>query len=252
MVGQPYKVIINIDMPESPQNQNLGMFMVCAEMRDQTSSLRGHSCRASMLHYRSSLLTWIQTWIMAPLFIVGIREETQNVPVELFSLYEDDQTHPVTDVYVEIQSRKIQFYSVSLHITAHFTGLRYIMFHWPILSAVVGIATNLFFILLICLLSWYHWADTTWIDSAKEKYKSIRSRSRRTSKAGGNFSTSIDESNNILDDDEEVDLSIGDEIKTISLKSDDFEGVSADGEKTSGGNIRRRNLVGASDISASA
>lgn len=48
------------------------------------------------------------------------------------------QTRPVRDVYVEIQSRKIQFYSVTLHIVAHFTGLRYIMFHWPLLSASVG------------------------------------------------------------------------------------------------------------------
>lgn len=27
---------------------------------------------------------------------------------------------------------------MTLHITAHFSGLRYIMFHWPILSAAIG------------------------------------------------------------------------------------------------------------------
>lgn len=249
MIGQPYKVILNIDMPESPQNQELGMFMVCAEMRDQSSSLSGHSCRASMLHYKSTLLTWISTWLMSPFLITGLREETQNVPVELFSKYEDDQTHPVTDVYVEIQSRKIQFYSASLHITAHFSGLRYIMFHWPILSATVGIATNLFFILLICILSWYHWSDTTWIDSAKEKYKNIRSRSSTSTKSGGNFSTSIDESNNILDDDVEVELSIGDEVKIESLKSDGFEEIfSRSVDENTSRDVRQRNLVGGSNI----
>jgi seipin len=30
------------------------------------------------------------------------------------------------------------------------------MFHWPILSAAVGITSNLFFIVLVCLLSWWH------------------------------------------------------------------------------------------------
>lgn len=41
-------------------------------------------------------------------------------------------------------------------INAHLSGLRYLMFHWPILSAIVGIGTNLFFITLLCTLSYLH------------------------------------------------------------------------------------------------
>lgn len=41
-------------------------------------------------------------------------------------------------------------------INAHLTGLRYLMFHWPTLSAVVGIGTNLFFIALVCTMSYLH------------------------------------------------------------------------------------------------
>lgn len=41
-------------------------------------------------------------------------------------------------------------------INAHLTGLRYLMFHWPILSAIVGIGTNLFFITFVCTLSYLH------------------------------------------------------------------------------------------------
>lgn len=48
------------------------------------------------------------------------------------------QSHPVTDVFIELQSKELQYYSMTLHITAHFSGLRYIMFHWPILSAAIG------------------------------------------------------------------------------------------------------------------
>lgn len=138
MVGQPYRIFVNIDMPESEQNIDLGMFMVCAEMRDKSTQLRSHSCRSAMLHYRSYLARTITTLIMSPLIVLGFKEETQHIPVELFSSYEDDQTHPVTDVFVEIQSKEIQFYSVTLHITAHLTGLRYIMFHWPMLSGSIG------------------------------------------------------------------------------------------------------------------
>lgn len=62
----------------------------------------------------------------------------------------------MTDVYVEIQSRQVELYSATLYIHAHFTGIRYFMFHWPMLSAAVGITSNLFFIVLVCLLSWWH------------------------------------------------------------------------------------------------
>lgn len=66
------------------------------------------------------------------------------------------QSHPVTIIYIQIQSRHIEFYSASLIINAHLTGLRYLMFHWPTLSAIVGIGTNLFFIALVCTLSYLH------------------------------------------------------------------------------------------------
>lgn len=138
MVGQPYRVTISIDMPESEQNVQLGMFMVCAEMRDKATKLRSHSCRTAMLHYRSKLTRAITTLVMSPLIVLGLREETQQIPIELFSNYEDDLENPVTDVFVEIQTKYIQFYSVTLQITAHFSGLRYIMFHWPVLSASLG------------------------------------------------------------------------------------------------------------------
>lgn len=69
------------------------------------------------------------------------------------------QSHPVTLIYVEIQSRHIEFYSANIMINAHLSGLRYLMFHWPILSAIVGISTNLFFIVLICILSYLHFAS---------------------------------------------------------------------------------------------
>lgn len=64
----------------------------------------------------------------------------------------------MTRLEVEIQSRHIQFYSATVTINAHLSGLRYLMFHWPILTAIIGISTNLFFIALICTLSYLHFA----------------------------------------------------------------------------------------------
>ncbi|CAD7090577.1 unnamed protein product [Hermetia illucens] len=240
MVGQSYRIFVYIDMPESPQNQKLGMFLVCADLRDASSKLRGHSCRSAMLRYKSPLLQQISTWLLSPLLILGLREEYQNIPVELFSNYNEEQLHPVTDVYIEVQSKAIQFYSVSLHIIADFTGLRYVMFHWPTVSAIIGISSNLFFILMIFLLSWYHWSDTKWIVDAREHYQKFRKTKSDLS------TTTIDDSNNILDDD---DLSILEEKS--SNKSDDIEEVSGasgvegggEEEEVESAEIRQRKLT---------
>lgn len=91
MVGQPYKVFVYLDLPESPVNQELGMFMVCADMRDDATEMLDHSCRSAMLHYKSSLVRTIRTWLLSPLYVFGINEEKQRIALELFANYEEDQ-----------------------------------------------------------------------------------------------------------------------------------------------------------------
>lgn len=168
MVGQPYKINLQLEMPESPANKELGMFMVCAELRSRDSFLAGHTCRSTMLHYRSTLLHTLTTFTFSPMMIFGATEEKQNVVLELFDNFEEDQSHPVTIVYVEIQSRHIEFYSANIMINAHLSGLRYLMYHWPILSAIVGVGTNLFFIALVCILSYLH--ITTYEESEDDAF----------------------------------------------------------------------------------
>lgn len=174
MIGQAYRVTLYLEMPESTQNDQTGMFTVCAIMRDRDASEHStKSCRLSMLHFKSSLLKMISTVLMAPFFVLGYREEKQTVAIDLFTDFEDNQAHPVTSVHISVLSRDIQFYSAQLHITANFSGLRYLMFNWPIMSAVIGILTNLFFILIVCVLSWYHWDDKEWILEIKDRYQQI-------------------------------------------------------------------------------
>ncbi|XP_053694818.1 seipin [Sabethes cyaneus] len=178
MVGQPYRVILYLEMPESEQNDKTGMFTICATMHDHSGTQTTKSCRLSMLHYKSDLLKLLSTVVFAPFLIMGYREEKQMVAIELFSHFEDDQVHPATSVDITILSSTVQFYSAQLHITANFSGLRYLMFNWPILSAIIGITTNLFFIIIVCILSWYHWDDNEWMVEIKDRYQQIIQKSK--------------------------------------------------------------------------
>ncbi|KYQ57015.1 Seipin [Trachymyrmex zeteki] len=156
MIGQPYKINLQLEMPESTANKELGMFMVCSQLRSRNGHLIEHTCKSAMLHYRSTLLHTLTTFLFSPMMIFGNVEEKQDIVLELFNNFEEDQNHPMTIIFIEIQSQHIEFYSANLVINAHLSGLRYWMFYWPILSTCVGIGTNLFFIMLICTLSYVH------------------------------------------------------------------------------------------------
>ncbi|XP_072933972.1 seipin [Epargyreus clarus] len=172
MSSQAYRVRLALDMPESQVNKDLGMFMVCAQMRAKGGVLVSASCRSAMLRHRSRLHQVMRTLVMAPLLLTGLDEEKQTLQVELFSDFEDDQDLPVTDAYVEVQSRFVQVISCELLIEAHFTGLRYYMFNWPKISALIGISTNLFFVSLVFILSWYHLQDGL-PEFVKSKFRSV-------------------------------------------------------------------------------
>lgn len=160
MRGQQYKVYLELDMPESPQNQKVGMFMVKIDFYARKGEVVYSSSRSAMLHYKSSLLNTLSTVLFSPLMLLGSLEEKQLLKIELFDYYEEDPRKPSIGAYLEILNQNVQIYSASLHIYAHFTGLRYLMFHWPLLSALTGIGTILFFLTIIALLSWYRYAIT--------------------------------------------------------------------------------------------
>ncbi|XP_014663974.1 PREDICTED: seipin-like [Priapulus caudatus] len=96
MPGQPYKVHVEIEMPESEVNQNLGMFMVIINFYSKDGEVVKSSHRSVMLRYRSLLLRKLRTFCYAPLMLLDTMEEKQLQRVELFDRYLDDAYKPAT------------------------------------------------------------------------------------------------------------------------------------------------------------
>lgn len=103
---------------------------------------------------------------------------------------------------------------------AQFHGLRYFMFNWPFLAAVIIITTNLILVLMVLLLTWYHCSDATWVTDARIKYAELRSRERRNT-SSLNVSEATEErtptrgrsSSSLMVDDE--DLTVTDDAANI-------------------------------------
>lgn len=91
---------------------------------------------------------------------------------------------------------------------------------------------NLFFILIISLLSWYHWSDAVWIEEAKQKLRSRAAESRRRRaqqmlESLSDVSTSGSQRN--FEEDEDEDMSIIDD-KSVESFSKSVETLNEDEE----------------------
>ncbi|XP_061262673.1 seipin isoform X7 [Bos javanicus] len=157
MYGQPYRVTLELELPESPVNQDLGMFLVTISCYTRGGRIISTSSRSVMLHYRSSLLQMLDTLVFSSLLLFGFAEQKQLLEVELYPEYRENSYVPTTGAIIEIHSKRIQMYGAYLRIHAHFTGLRYLLYNFPMTCAFVGVASNFTFLSVIVLFSYMQW-----------------------------------------------------------------------------------------------
>eukprot|EP00088_Acartia_fossae_P069122 TRINITY_DN893_c0_g1_i2.p1 TRINITY_DN893_c0_g1~~TRINITY_DN893_c0_g1_i2.p1 ORF type:complete len:335 (+),score=53.88 TRINITY_DN893_c0_g1_i2:37-1041(+) len=153
MQGQPYSISLRLEVPDSVNNQALGMFMSCLEVVYSNKN-KEHSCKSSILEFRSELLRIIETMAYSPFFLTGTSTQRQWITINYFSKFQDDPHFPAKELILEVQSKYIQVYSATLLVHAEFSGLRHIMYHHPWISTVTGVLSNVVILTLIILMSW--------------------------------------------------------------------------------------------------
>uniref|UniRef100_A0A8C1M0V5 Seipin n=1 Tax=Cyprinus carpio TaxID=7962 RepID=A0A8C1M0V5_CYPCA len=154
MPGQAYRISLELEMPESPVNEQLGMFMVKMSCYTTDGTVVQSVSRSTMLHYRSNLLQTMSTLLFSPLLLTGVSEQKQLIEVELFPDFKSNLYQPAFGAVIEIQSRRVQIYSAQLRIHAFFTGIRYLLHNFPVMSAIVGVASNFTFLSVTVLFSY--------------------------------------------------------------------------------------------------
>uniref|UniRef100_A0A8C5PDH1 Seipin n=1 Tax=Leptobrachium leishanense TaxID=445787 RepID=A0A8C5PDH1_9ANUR len=157
MYGQPYCMSLELHVPESFANQDLGMFMVSMSCYTHSGKEISHTARSAILHYKSPLLRTLETFAFLPLLLFGMSEQKLSLEVELYSAYCEDSYVPTTGAVIKIQSLRIQIYSAELWVHAHFTGLRYLLYNYPISTAIIGVSSNCFFLSVVVMLSYVQW-----------------------------------------------------------------------------------------------
>jgi seipin len=154
MTGQPYSINMQLEVPDSPTNQDVGMFMSCIHVKTKDKKTIDEKCRSNMLEYRSDLLRIIETLVFSPFLLSSSTSQRQWISINYFEMFMDNPHSPATNIDLEIRSKFFQVYSASLQVHAEFSGLRRILYRHPWFSTVVGVSSNMIILSIIILISW--------------------------------------------------------------------------------------------------
>merc|ERR1719341_1799903 len=152
--GQPYSISLNLEIPDSPVNEDLGMFMSCLTISSTKGDLIGEACKSSISEYRSSLLRTMETISYSPALLTGWSAQKQEVHINYFSNFQTDPHTPAEVITVEIKSKYLQISEASLQIHAELNGLRHLMYRHPWFSSFLGVSFNILILSTIILVSW--------------------------------------------------------------------------------------------------
>jgi len=152
--GQVYSIQMLLEVPDSPGNEGLGMFMACMNVTGQDGAAIARSCKSSISQYRSPMLRSIETLAFAPGLMIGWSEQKQSIPVTFFATFHPDPHAVVRAFHVEVKSKLVHVAHASLHIEASLTGLRHLMYRHSWFSALLGVGTNILILMTIIGVSW--------------------------------------------------------------------------------------------------
>jgi len=152
--GQTYSISLKLDIPDSPVNEDHGMFMSCVKISSTSGEQIGEACKSSISEYRSSLLRTMETISYSPALLTGFSAQKQELHINYFSNFQTDPHTPAEVINVEIRSKHLQVTEASLEIHAELKGLRHLMYRHPWVSSFLGVSTNILILTTIILISW--------------------------------------------------------------------------------------------------
>ncbi|PGH17815.1 hypothetical protein AJ79_00956 [Helicocarpus griseus UAMH5409] len=146
--AQQYDVSVALYLPRTPSNLAAGNFMLDLSLFSQdtdtntspkagtSTGLLARSRRPAILTYASPIVDTAKRVSKMPLYLVGWQKEAERLRVGMMERVEFERKKNMPKMLrLEIQSEeKMQVYRAVVKFDARFSGLRWIMYNWRILS----------------------------------------------------------------------------------------------------------------------
>ncbi|KAF9950085.1 hypothetical protein BGZ72_008177 [Mortierella alpina] len=166
---QEYDISVRLDVPSTRRNVALGNFMVVIKLLDAQDNILATANRPATLTYESTLLRGMRTiWKTVPLVLRWSRE-AEVLKLSMIENFVQKSSQPVAKAYLEVSSSDLQIYKSSVHIDAHFKGLRYFMYHHYVMAALMFMAIFIFWEIVFSLLTWQ--ALATWLGTDAQAHR---------------------------------------------------------------------------------
>ncbi|KAI8074038.1 putative adipose-regulatory protein-domain-containing protein [Gongronella butleri] len=159
---QAYDVFVQLHVPTSDINFNLGNFMIYTELQTQDGTKLAQSSRPAILRYQSQAQRILHVLAKAIPLLVGFLEESQVIAVPLIEGYMEHRSKPVMKAFVSVSDPNVQIYDAQLSIRADFRGLRYYMYHRRIPTAITFIIIFMMIELFFTYVAWRSFGQKFW------------------------------------------------------------------------------------------
>lgn len=149
--GQKYEINIELEMPLSEKNQNLGMFSSEITLIDDRNDGIRTSSRSAMLPYRSYTVRMLRNMLNILPLVFGMSTEKEMLSIRIFEDYQEISDRPAVSANVTVFAKHIQIYSANIRIKAVFTGIRYYMYQWPVTFSAIAFSSILWLVVIFFL-----------------------------------------------------------------------------------------------------
>lgn len=156
--GLKYNLELVLEVPDTPQNREVGMFLVCtsfspSEERERLGDeRRGEAtCVSALLPFHPWAVTVVETFFLLPFILTRVVNSNLETGIELVTGHEGSSLVPSTRaIHIQIESSRLQIQSGVLKVwTNELSGFRYLIYHHPLASSIIGVGSIL---TVICLL----------------------------------------------------------------------------------------------------
>jgi len=172
--NQEYDATVMLELPESPVNYQIGMFMVQLDLlpdKLEKTSSRTLSRRPCVVHYKSDLLLMFETIFFAIPLVLGLTEQKQTHRIKVIDAALNSRATPFTVAKVALSDPSILVHAASIRFDIQLHNLRYLMYYYPFTTAAVSIAIMSAAGMLALAALYFQLMDTILEDEEVEQYR---------------------------------------------------------------------------------
>ncbi|KAJ0396766.1 hypothetical protein P43SY_008985 [Pythium insidiosum] len=152
--GVTYDVIVELTVPESATNREIGMFMIDTTLSTREERVLASSARPVIVKDSHLAVQWARALAWLVPYALRLTEPSQTLSVLVVNGYTESNDHPLTGVTITLNHPAVQIYDAKLTIIAQLSGVRYLMYHWSVPTALLVIL-NIVFVEALALLVVY-------------------------------------------------------------------------------------------------